>query len=389
MRVIVIGSGIGGLTAAIAMRQQGIDVEIYERAAELADVGAGISLWPNALKALYQLGLKTALDAFSFVSAEGALRTADGAVLTRTSARDFESRLGMPVMVFHRADLQHVLVAGARDVPIHRGHECVGVEQHAHGVSARFANGADAKGDALIGADGLRSVVRQALGVPGALRYSGYTAWRGIAGIDAADLIAGETLGCGQRFGLAPIGGGRVYWYATDNVPEGQRDQPGRTKATLSATFASWHAPIPSVIAATDDAAILRNDIYDRDPADRWGTGRITLLGDAAHPMTPNLGQGACQAIEDALVLARELSAAGDVSAALRRYEAARIPRTSGIVTASRRVGRLFQVEAPLVCYVRNAMMRLTPSAVTYRSLAGLAGYDAHLSPGSRPANRR
>ena len=124
MRVIVIGAGIGGLTAAIALRRKGIEVEIFERAAELTDVGAGISLWPNALKALYQLGMRPALDALSFVSAEGALRTASGAVLTRTAAHEFVARLGLPVMVFHRAELLNVLMAAARDIPIHRAHEC-------------------------------------------------------------------------------------------------------------------------------------------------------------------------------------------------------------------------------------------------------------------------
>jgi 2-polyprenyl-6-methoxyphenol hydroxylase-like FAD-dependent oxidoreductase len=379
MRVIVVGAGIGGLTAAIALRQKGVDAEVYERAAELTDVGAGIGLWPNALKALYQLGLRPAIEALSFVSADGALRTADGAVLSRTAARDMVARLGLPFMVFHRAELLNVLVAAARDVPIHRGHECCHVDAAGERAVVRFTNGAEASGDALVGADGLRSVVREHLGAPGALRYSGYTAWRGIAHVDTTDLMAGESLGCGQRFGLVPIAGNRVYWYATDNVPEGQRESPGQAKARLASLFGSWHTPIAAVIDATDESAILRNDIYDRDPADRWGSGRITLLGDAAHPMTPNLGQGACQAIEDALVLARHLAAAAGVDAALRQYEAARMPRTRFVVNASRRVGQLFQVESPMLCRVRNAMLRLTPRALTYRSLTRLAGYDGHL----------
>jgi 2-polyprenyl-6-methoxyphenol hydroxylase-like FAD-dependent oxidoreductase len=379
MRVLIVGAGIGGLTAAIALRRKGLEVEVYERAAELTDVGAGISLWPNALKALYQLGMQPALEALSFVSAEGALRTSRGAVLSRTTAREFVTRLGLPVMVFHRAELLTVLVAAAHDVPIHRGHECHLVEQDAARVTARFANGGQASGDVLVGADGLRSIVRQQVAVPGELRYSGYTAWRGIASVDTTALAAGESIGCGQRFGLAPIAGGRVYWYATANRPEGQRDPPGRTKVTLGAMFASWHSPIPSVIAATDEGAILRNDIYDRDPAGRWGSGRITLLGDAAHPMTPNLGQGACQAIEDGLVLARALGRGEDAEPSLRRYEAERMPRTRFVVTASRRVGQMFQMESPALCRVRDVMMRLMPPALTYRSLTRLAAYSNHL----------
>jgi len=381
MRVLIVGAGIGGLTAAIALGRKGIDVEIYERAAELADVGAGISLWPNALKALYQLGMKPALDALSFVSAEAGLRTASGAVLTRTPAHDFVARLGLPVMVFHRAELLNVLVAAARDIPIHRGHDCRHVEQDAGRATVRFSNGTQADADAVVGADGLRSIVREGLGTPGALQYAGYTAWRGIAGFDTAGLLAGESVGCGQRFGLVPISGNRVYWYATGNVAEGQREPPDQTKTRLTAMFASWHDPIPALIRVTDSAAILRNDIYDRDPADRWGSGRVTLLGDAAHPMTPNLGQGACQAIEDALVLARDLGQGGNVEASLRRYEARRMPRTRLVSMASRRAGQMFQIESPTLCRLRDAMMRLMPSAVTFRSLSRIGGYEGHLDP--------
>jgi 2-polyprenyl-6-methoxyphenol hydroxylase-like FAD-dependent oxidoreductase len=379
MHTIVIGAGIGGLTTALALKQKGIDVAVYERSAVLTDVGAGISLWPNALKGLYQLGLRPALDGVSFVSMEGALRSRDGTVLSRTTADQFIARLGLPVVVFHRADLLAVLVDAARDIPIHTGHECRDVEHDADGVTVRFANGMCAGGDVLIGADGLRSVVRDRLGVPGALRYSGYTAWRGIAPFETAGLMAGETLGSGQRFGLAPIHGNRVYWYATDNVPEGQREPPLETKARLTRLFGDWHEPIPELIRSTGEDAILRNDIYDRDPAGRWGSGRITLLGDAAHPMTPNLGQGACQAIEDALVLACRLASGGNVNTSLRQYESERTARTSFIVKASRRVGELFQIESRPFCELRNLAMRLTPAAMTYRSLRQLAGYEGHL----------
>ena len=379
MHVIVIGAGIGGMTTAIALRQRGIDVEIYERSAVLTDVGAGISLWANALKVLHALGLKAALDARSFSSDEGAVRTAGGAVLTRTSTREFTARFGMPVTVFHRAELLEVLRDAARDIPIHLAHECRDVTQGPDGVSVGFAGGRRAQADVVVGADGLRSVVRASLAIPGEIRYAGYTAWRGIAPFPTAGLLAGETLGCGQRFGLVPIAGDRVYWYATDNVPEGGREDPEPAKARLADLFANWHAPIPALIEATEAQAILRNDIYDRDPVDRWGEGRVTLLGDAAHPMTPNLGQGGCQAIEDALMLARCLAEGGAVDSSLRRYESLRIPRTRFIVNASRRIGRAFQIESPVLCRLRDLGIRMTPASMSYRTLAGIAGYEGHL----------
>ncbi len=354
MHAIVIGAGIGGLTTAIALRQRGIDVEVYERSAVLGDIGAGISLWANALKALHRLGLKAPLDARSFSSEEGALRTVDGTVLSRTSAHEFTARFGMPVTVFHRAELLEVLRDAARDIPIHLDHECREVTQGDGSVSVGFTGGRRAPADVVVGADGLRSVVRASLAIPGEIRYAGYTAWRGIAPFPTAGLLAGETLGCGQRFGLVPIVGDRVYWYATENVREGERDEPERTKARLAGMFAQWHAPIPALIEATAAAAILRNDIYDRDPADRWSEGRVTLLGDAAHAMTPNLGQGGCQAIEDAVVLARCLGEGGPVEPSLRRYESLRIPRTRFIANASRRIGRAFQIESPILCRLRD-----------------------------------
>jgi FAD-dependent urate hydroxylase len=380
MRIIIVGAGIGGITAAIALKQRGLDVEVYERAAEIKEVGAGISLWPNALKALHQLGMEAVLEPMSVVSDGGAIRRATGTVLSRLSASGFIHRFGLPVMVFHRAELLNALVHAARNVPIHLGHECRHIEQDADSVTIHFANGTSARGDLLVGADGLHSVVRERLRIQGELRYSGYTAWRGITSFETAGLIGGETLGCGRRFGLVPISNNRVYWYATDNLPAGEQEAPAAAKARLIEMFNSWHQPIPAVLEATDAPMILRNDIYDRDPVDRWGSGRVTLLGDSAHPMTPNLGQGACQAIEDALVLARcVVDASG--AASLRRYESERTVRTRTIVLASRRVGQLFQMEGQVVCGLRDLAIRLTPLAMTYRQFHSVAGYEGHLGP--------
>lgn len=379
MRVIIVGGGIGGMTAALALERKGIAAEVYERAPRLTEVGAGLSLWPNALKALHQLGMRPVLDAMSFAIQDGAVRRADGAFLSRTSAHEFVRRFGLPTTVFHRAELMDALVQTARNIPIHLGHECCHIEQNGDIVTVRFSNGTRATCNVLVGADGLRSAVRDRLGVPGRIRYAGYTAWRGITAYDTRGLIGGETLGCGQRFGVVPIAGNRVYWYATDNTPEGQRELPEASKARLLRLFEKWHAPIPAILEATDAALILRNDIYDRDPLDRWGLGRITLLGDAAHPMTPNLGQGACQAIEDALVLARCLARGPDTGASLRRYESERMARTASIVNASRRVGRIGQVDSPIMCRLRDGLLRLAPLSVTYRNLAPVVGYEGHL----------
>ena len=380
MRVLIIGGGIGGLTTAIALRRKGIDAEVYERSPEVRDVGAGISLWPNAVKALRKLELGDALDAISLVNREGAVRRWDGLYLSRTPLRELEQRLGGGVIVVHRAELLDMLARSLGPANIHLDHTCARIDQDPGGVTATFANGATARGDALAGADGLRSMVRTSLGHQDPLRYSGYTAWRAVAPFDSTGLTPGETWGCGRRFGMLPVKGGRVYWFATSNAPEGESDAAGGRKAQLLSYFKGWHEPVEALIRAAGDDAILRNDIYDRQPLREWGRGRVTLLGDAAHPMTPNLGQGGCQAIEDALELAAQLSAATNVEAGLRSYEARRIARTTSIVMASRRVGAMGQIESPLLCRLRDLAVRLTPGSVSLKSLATVAAYEGHLA---------
>jgi 2-polyprenyl-6-methoxyphenol hydroxylase-like FAD-dependent oxidoreductase len=261
---------------------------------------------------------------------------------------------------------------------LHLGKTCTSIEEQAEKVSAGFSSGESAHADVLIGADGLRSIVRSQIGYDNPIRYSGYTAWRSIARLASPVLEASETWGCGRRFGIHPMTNGRVYWYATANAPEGERDPDGSSQDKLLSLFKGWMHPIEALIRASD-AKILRNDIYDRDPLTKWSRGRVTLLGDAAHPMAPDLGQGACQAIEDALELAKSLDSEAGVPESLRRYEASRIPRTTSIVLASRRMGRMGQIESPLLCRLRDLAFQLTPGEVSLRTLAPVVGYEKHL----------
>lgn len=373
-KALIIGGGIGGLATAIALKQIGLTVEVYERVTLLREVGAGLSLWANAVKALDYLGVGSAVRALALPEAAGGIRTASGDLLMTTTNAQLAAKFGAVSVMVHRAEL-HDRLRTALGQAVHLGMECVAVTEESAGVRVRFRNGEEAVGDLVIGADGLHSQVRAGLHGQQPPRYAGYTGWRGVVAFDHQRLQPGETWGRGARFGQIPMQGGRVYWFATDNVPAGQHSPDGE-KAELLRLFGTWHDPIRALLEATPDSAILRNDIYDRPPLKQWGKGRITLLGDAAHPMTPNLGQGACQALEDAVVLAKQVQATADLPAALRAYEAARIPRTTRIVNQSRQIGAVGQWTNPLAVAGRNWLVKHLLAHLQYQQFAPIVGYE-------------
>ena len=376
---IIIGGGIGGLTTAIALRRRGMEVAVYERAPEIREVGAGLTLWANAVKVLGKLGLAEAVKAAGAPGMGGSIRTSRGETLSTMTGRELEERYGAANLGIHRADLQRILLARLGEEFVHLGATCTGFSQDEAGVTAHFADGSEARADVLIGADGIHSTVRETLFGKEKPRYSGYTAWRGVASVSAASGptdAASETWGCGQRFGHVTIGQGRVYWFAVRNARAGETDAPEGRQAELRRLFAAWHAPIPALIDATPEAAILRNDIYDREPLKRWTEGRVTLLGDAAHPMTPNLGQGACQAIEDAVTLAHRLAERDEAGQALLAYEMARIQRANFIVRQSWQIGRVAQWGNPAACALRNTLLKTVGGALQRSQLKLIVGYE-------------
>ena len=377
---IIVGGGIAGLTTAIALRRLGMRVAVYERTPEIREVGAGLPLWGNAMQALQRLGLARAVQGAGMAGLGGTIQTWDGRPLATVSAADLEAALGAANVGIHRADLQRVLVEAVGPDALRLGAACVGCSQDEKSVMVRFADGRIDRADMLIAADGIYSVVRTQLFDKHKPRYAGYTAWRGVATLDEPALPADtafESWGRGQRFGMVRIGGRRVYWFATHNAPEGRADAADGRQAELLRLFGGWHAPIPALLRATDPAAILRNDIIDREPLPRWSNGRVTLVGDAAHPMTPNLGQGACQAIEDAVALADCLAQRDDTAAALLCYELHRSQRANLIVRQSWRIGRVAQWQNPALCAVRDAAVRALGPGAQLRQLRFTLGVEA------------
>ncbi|HEX8392294.1 MAG TPA: FAD-dependent monooxygenase [Longimicrobium sp.] len=373
-KAIVVGGGIGGLSAAIALRQAGVPAQVYERAPALGEVGAGISLWPNATRQLARWGVLDRVLRHGQVIDRCEMRAADGALLSIVRMPAAE----VPGVLIHRADLHAALLDALPPWAVSVGASFCRIREEDDRVQADFGPAGRAEGTLLVGADGLRSAVRGLLLADGAPVYRGYGVWRGVTAPGAVEWPAlTETLGRGQRFGIVPIGGGRHTWWASANVPENEADPVEGRRERLLERFRGWHSPIPQLIAATPDGEVLRNATYDRPPVRRWGAGRVTLLGDAAHPTTPNLGQGGCMAIEDAAALAAALAGADQIPAALRRYERSRFRRTAFITRQSLWYGQFAQAEHAAAIGVRNAMFRLTPPSMTAFAFRRLFSYDA------------
>ncbi|GAA1316412.1 FAD-dependent monooxygenase [Leucobacter albus] len=361
MRIAVIGAGVGGLVAAAGLQADDHEVTVFERRASPSPDGAGLTLFSNAFEALDMLGLGDAVRAVSsdaIATMRAGQRHPSGSWLVTVPPSAVASLRSV-----HRVELHRALSGQLRDGTIRAG----AAARVASGGSPSVTVGTRTEQfDLVVVADGARSANRAALGMDPGLRYAGYTAWRGVTS-EPVDINgeAGETWGRGQLFGIVPLPDGRVYWFGTLNTA------PGTTFAdeheAVTRHFAGWHAPIHHCLAATHPAAVIRHDIYDlARPLDTLARGRTVLLGDAAHAMTPNLGQGAGQGIEDAATLALLLrdTRPSELGAALARYSTLRQKRTRAIMQRSRMAGRVAQASGPVAAALRNTALRLTPGRV-------------------------
>ncbi len=356
---------MGGLAAAIALRQAGFGVTVFERAVARPQ-GAALILWSNAIKALRRLGLADAVCAISGAVGTTEVRTSRGDLLSTLPIAEWSERSGGPTVVTPRPALIDLLRGALPDDVVRTGVAFTTYEHAGDRVVARFDDGSAVELDGLVGADGLHSRVRAQLHGEREPRTSDHDAWVGVAPIRPAGVVDGvtvATIGHGPRFWTAPLPGGATFWYATHRRREG-----------ALATFATWHAPIGELIAATPAERIIRTAICDRLPLARWGERAVTLLGDAAHPSTPDLGQGACQALESALALADALAAADTVDAGLRAYERRRASRTATISRLCWLTATNSTVENPTLCAVRDATIRFGLRTVARSQLEWILG---------------
>ena len=419
MRIAIIGGGIGGLTAALALRQFGFAPEVFEQAPEVLEVAAAIIMWPNAMRVLHRLGVGESVRQHGGVVEQALWLNQDGKRLNHV----WLPKTDAPAVAIHRADLQQALLHALPQDSIHLGHVFKAYEQLPDRIVAHFCDGPPFECDVLIGADGLHSRARAQLLNDGPPTNRGYTAWRGVIPYTPRSLTpatAIEIYGRGQRFGIGPIGSGKVGWWATANKTAGL--SPGRKKndetnqgderasvvsprdksiesedglanrQELLRLFDGWCEPVLELIQATALTSLVRNAVFDRRPVRKRSAGSLTLIGDAIHPTTPNLGQGGCLAIEDAAVLARCLKkyasdagpvaaekepALSPVSVALRRFERLRFARTAAVARYSRVYGVVGQWENRWAVQLRGVILSTAPKGLTERLFRAVFNYDA------------
>ena len=365
----------GGIAAAVALRQAGIDVVVYEKAAQLCEVGAGMMLWPNATRVLREMGLLESVLARSGPNTHFLVRASCGKILMNIALGQFD----VPAVCTRRTDLLSMLLAALSPECVRLGCELEDLEQSEGKVRLYFKGDLVKEHDAVIGADGIRSRVRSKLFGASDPIYRGYTVWRGLARYDGNAVPAGcnsETWGAGKRFGILNTGHRRFTWYATSNVPPHHLDAACGRKRELQQMFDGWHEPIANFIDATDESDILKNRACDFAPLRQWGRGMVTLLGDAAHSCTPNLGQGGCMALEDALVLAKCVNREPCLRTALREYESLRYQRTRRIQKRSRLIGRIGQWQNPLFVTGRHVVTSLLSPRLIEHNLRRVYAYE-------------
>lgn len=369
-RALVIGGGIGGLSAAIAVARAGYQPVVYEQAPELREIGAGVAIWSNAYRALQALGAGGSLAELTSPLTSIETRRKNGRILQSMPIGELGDRVGAPSVGFHRRELQSMLAEMVPRDAVMTGARFETLHQDEDGLTARFDDGSEARGEVLIGADGIFSAVRSQVVGDVSVDYGGYAVWRGIAepilptGWPRNAFV--RTLGRDQHFGIGRLTRGRFFWYATRNQPRDE-PEPGGRKETLRRLFADWHEPIPHLIEKTSEEEMLRHGLFRIRPLRTWTDRRVTLLGDAAHPMAPSLGQGACQAIEDAVVLGHCLAESTEPVTALATYERLRLPRARSIVRWSRFFAATEQFTNPVICAARDLQTATVPKALALR----------------------
>lgn len=366
-RIAVIGGGIAGLTFVRCMSNDLYELHVFEKKSFFGEVGAAISMFPNALCVLDELGLLQDILKTCGQIQNVYLKTDKGTVLSKS-----EPRGEYPTICIHRADLHSILLNNINAV-LHIDCGLKSISQRDEKTVLSFENGETMLFDAVVGADGIHSVVRNYVLNDGPPVFRGYNVWRGVVKTNFDVGYGSESFGKGKRIGIVPIKDGMYGWWVACNEKFMQSDEPETSKQKLRRLFGEWHTPIPDLFENTE--LILKNGVLDRKPIKGWTKGSVTLIGDAAHPTTPNLGQGGCMAVEGAYILAKSIQKYGLTSQAFSRYEELQFPRSSKIVKESLRLGKVGQLSNPILMSIRNFAFKAMPSGLTIKIIDKFFSY--------------
>lgn len=365
MKITIIGAGIGGLTAAVALKQKGFAIEIFEAAPKFKKAGSGINLAINAMQVYKRLGLYDII--FKAGSYTNAMNITDEKLnkLAVIDLKPYEEKHGVQSVAIHRARLHQILLDQLAEVPIHLNKRLQAVKQSDSQIDLKFEDGSTHIAKVLIGADGIHSTVRKSVFENTKIRKAKQVCWRGITNIDLAEKYQtelNEPWGRGKRFGFVAIAKNKYYWYALANYKEDY--QAEFMNIDLANLYSDFHPLVSEIIRSTQRENILTNEMLDLQPISNWHIGNICLLGDSAHATTPNLGQGACQAIESALVLSDCLFKYKSMGEAFTRFQKIRLKKAVEVVNTSWRVGKMAQLENRLLIKLRNLILSKTPRAI-------------------------
>ncbi|MDH0302428.1 MULTISPECIES: FAD-dependent monooxygenase [unclassified Pseudomonas] len=363
---LIIGTGIGGLSAGIALKKAGWAVRLFEKSQTLRASGSGLSVMSNASAAMKKLlDIDLGLERYGAPILDFEIRHSSGLLLKRLPFQEIAEAQGAPSVCISRQQLQQALLDKLGETPIHLGKRFMDFTQQEDEVQVRFEDGSIERGDILVGADGYHSPVRQAMGVHSVVQEAGYICWLALVKYSHPQITPGYVVhywGKGKRVGIIDIGGGWVYWWGTANMPNHQAQCWQGSSADVAKVYSGWPPIVADIIHSTPSESIITVDAKDRSFPDTWSQGRVTLLGDAAHPMLTSLGQGAGLSIEDAAVLGHVLADGADPVAALARYQTLRQPRARTIVDASRALSEVEQYDRFVPRLKRDIGMLLAPA---------------------------
>jgi 2-polyprenyl-6-methoxyphenol hydroxylase-like FAD-dependent oxidoreductase len=377
--IMIVGGGIAGITTAIALQKRGFSAHVYERTSRPETDGAGIWVPPNAMQVLDGLGIAGTVYREGKSIERFELCDRNGTLLQSIDLERTRSETAHTIVSIHRARLHEILTEALQPDTLHYGYRLDGFRESLRSITAVFDRG-EREGALLVGADGTHSTVRRILFPSVTPRYAGQTCYRGVTRLQMPEELSSltrETWGGPNRIGFSAISDSEVYWFAPITAPEGSPD-PRNPRDYLTDLYASFPAPIPKIVRTTLRENIIRTDLEDLPPLPSWSIGRVVLLGDAAHAMTPNLGQGGAQAIEDALALADAVAHHGTAAfrVALRAFEDSRKEYVERLSRDARRFGALAHLGPRLLQIARNTAVRLVPRSYKQRRIAMMYSLD-------------